>query len=184
MCVTRSRWTLWHGLWWLWRWSLHGRHQLHWLNPWRRGCQGCSVHLQSVSTRLWRQRWSMCRYVSFNCYVEFIYFFPFLLKEFLQLLLLCRFYLISKSQGWLDLASSLTSFKLALVCCLLDVNECHKGNHNCSQRCINKEPGFVNVQPGFVCDCILGYRLASDGKNCTGNNLCVFSKCIYNTTVF
>ncbi|KAI0233502.1 hypothetical protein LSAT2_016254 [Lamellibrachia satsuma] len=54
----------------------------------------------------------------------------------------------------------------------VDVNECHKGNHNCSQRCINKEPGFVNVQPGFVCDCILGYRLASDGKNCTDVDEC------------
>ena len=53
----------------------------------------------------------------------------------------------------------------------VDVNECDTADpHNdCAQRCVNKEPGFVNVQPGYICDCDPGYRLAVDGKNCSGN---------------
>ena len=56
------------------------------------------------------------------------------------------------------------------LCCCLDVNECDKSHplHHCDQRCINKVPGFVNVQPGYMCDCNPGYRLETDGKNCTG----------------
>ena len=46
----------------------------------------------------------------------------------------------------------------------VDANECDMvGPHNdCAQRCISK-------QPGYICDCDPGYRLAADGKNCTGS---------------
>ncbi|KAI0230808.1 hypothetical protein LSAT2_018833 [Lamellibrachia satsuma] len=56
----------------------------------------------------------------------------------------------------------------------VDVNECDKNSplHACGQRCINKEPGFVNPGPRFLCDCYQGYRLSGDGKNCADVDEC------------
>ena len=77
----------------------------------------------------------------------------------------CRFYLACNQIDCLVVVAD-------NHCFAVDVNECDEAHplNDCQQRCINREPGFVNVQPGYVCDCDTGYRLAADGKNCTGKN--------------
>ena len=47
----------------------------------------------------------------------------------------------------------------------VDINECERSEHNCSQLC-------DNVPGGFVCGCEAGYSLQGDGVNCTGMLSC------------
>ena len=46
-------------------------------------------------------------------------------------------------------------------CSGVDINECERKEHNCSQLC-------DNVPGGFVCGCEAGYSLQGDGVTCTG----------------
>ena len=46
-------------------------------------------------------------------------------------------------------------------CKLTDIGECLRGNHNCSQLC-------VQLDEGFQCDCSNGYELEDDGVTCEG----------------
>ena len=43
----------------------------------------------------------------------------------------------------------------------VDINECERKEHNCSQFC-------DNLSGGFECKCEAGYLLQGDGANCTG----------------
>ena len=43
----------------------------------------------------------------------------------------------------------------------VDINECERKEHNCSQLC-------DNVPGGFVCKCEAGYFLKGDNMTCTG----------------
>ena len=47
----------------------------------------------------------------------------------------------------------------AVFVCLVAINECATGQHNCDQGCIDTEESFS-------CTCDSGYRLASDGHSC------------------
>ena len=49
-------------------------------------------------------------------------------------------------------------------------NEC-KGGHSCSQTCINQIGSFK-------CECMDGYLLEADGKQCKGNEI-MMSECKY-----
>ena len=50
--------------------------------------------------------------------------------------------------------------KVILLLCL-DINECDDSNGGCSQKCNNTEGSFN-------CLCSIGYKLDSDGYNCSG----------------
>ena len=47
----------------------------------------------------------------------------------------------------------------------VDINECERSEHNCSQLC-------DNVPGGFVCGCEAGYSLQEDVVTCTGMLSC------------
>ena len=51
---------------------------------------------------------------------------------------------------------------LAVAVNSLDIGECLRGIHNCSQLC-------VQLDEGFQCDCSDGYELGDDGVTCEGN---------------
>jgi len=46
-------------------------------------------------------------------------------------------------------------------CIFLDITECKRGLHNCTQRCIE-------LIGGYVCACNKGYELEDDGQSCKG----------------
>ncbi len=46
-------------------------------------------------------------------------------------------------------------------CVISDVNECMAGNGGCDQTC-------ADTLGSFVCSCLSGFRLASDGETCNG----------------
>ena len=48
-----------------------------------------------------------------------------------------------------------------------DVDECALGNHGCAETC-------ENFGGGFFCSCQAGLRLAANGKDCEGMELCSF----------
>ncbi|XP_072172525.1 uncharacterized protein [Diadema setosum] len=47
-----------------------------------------------------------------------------------------------------------------------DINECFNDANNCTQVCINEEPGFT-------CACFEGYNLEEDGSQCSDINECM-----------
>lgn len=53
-------------------------------------------------------------------------------------------------------------YSSVVTTCTLDINECDVRSANCAQQCVNT-PG------SYLCDCNPGYRLSSNGVECTGN---------------
>ena len=54
----------------------------------------------------------------------------------------------------------------------VDINECERSEHNCSQLC-------DNVPGGFACGCEAGYSLQEDVVTCTGMLSCqTLSLCV------
>ena len=45
-----------------------------------------------------------------------------------------------------------------------DIDECEQGISGCEHNCINSNGSFT-------CSCNEGYRLAIDGKSCSGENI-------------
>ena len=43
----------------------------------------------------------------------------------------------------------------------IDINECMEGTDTCQRLCLN-------TIGSYSCDCITGYRLATDGYSCIG----------------
>ena len=52
---------------------------------------------------------------------------------------------------------------------ILDIAECINGLHNCTQRCIE-------LEGGYICACDEGYELDKDGVSCKGTSLCCIMK--------
>ena len=44
---------------------------------------------------------------------------------------------------------------------IIDIGECLVGSHNCSQKC-------VELDGGYMCDCSDGYELGGDEATCEG----------------
>ena len=56
-----------------------------------------------------------------------------------------------------------TSLQLHSIFNPADINEC-TGVHSCQQLC-------VNTEGSYTCNCMDGFTLAEDGRNCTGGSL-------------
>ena len=57
-------------------------------------------------------------------------------------------------------------------CLSIDIRECQRGLHNCSQIC-------NELEGGFSCACNVGYELASDRTSCRGMLVCIkTNRCI------
>uniref|UniRef100_A0A8C6LJ23 Matrilin 4 n=1 Tax=Nothobranchius furzeri TaxID=105023 RepID=A0A8C6LJ23_NOTFU len=54
--------------------------------------------------------------------------------------------------------------------CVLAIDVCAEGKHDCGQVCVNMGPGI------FTCDCSEGYRLNEDEKTCSAIDLCAEGK--------
>ena len=53
------------------------------------------------------------------------------------------------------------------ICLFSDINECDDDTDDCEQIC-------TNTEGSFYCSCMNGFILDDNGKNCTGECLCVF----------
>lgn len=62
--------------------------------------------------------------------------------------------------NWYELNINAICQQRPLTQCILDINEC-EGVNDCQQMCLNTEGSFN-------CSCHAGFKLNSDGKNCTG----------------
>ena len=55
-----------------------------------------------------------------------------------------------------------------LQCINADINECANGQDQCEQNC-------HNTVGSYTCSCWAGYRLDSNGQNCSGMSHCPLS---------
>ena len=64
------------------------------------------------------------------------------------------------------------SINLTIDLFLTDIDECIAGTDNCGSTC-------SNTIGSYVCSCLTGYRLQSDGSTCRGNNSNIVIQPVY-----
>ena len=66
-------------------------------------------------------------------------------------------------QVFIDTKRSNLASIISLTIAMADIDECSENRNNCEQLC-------QNTQGSYICSCRTGYRLATDGAECDGNN--------------